>query len=52
MFLHLFAVATTVDEVIDALLHPEQLPMPDKMQAVLLSSRFGGEVPPEMKLSE
>lgn len=43
LFLQLFTVATSVDEVIAALNCTEERIMPDKMQEALLSARFGGE---------
>jgi TIGR00730 family protein len=52
LFLNLFTVASDVEEAIDALLHPRQLSMPDKIESVLLSSRFGGEVPPDTFLGK
>ena len=52
LFLQLFMVASDVDEAIDALLNPRQLSLPDKIESVLLSSRFGGEVPAETVLGK
>ena len=52
LFLHLFAVVDSVDDAIRALLEPEKLPMPDKLESVLLSTRFGGETPPGLELSK
>ena len=43
LFLQLFTVAKSVDEVIAALNCTEERIMPDKMQEALLSARFGGE---------
>lgn len=45
LFLHLYTVAKSVDEVIRALNEPEKRIMPDKMQEALLSARFGGKPP-------
>lgn len=52
LFLQLFSVAADVDGAIEALLHPQQLSLPDKIESVLLSSRFGGDVPPETVLGK
>ena len=52
LFLRLFTVACDEDAVTEALLHPADLQMPDKLEEVLLSSRFGGKVPPETVLGE
>ena len=49
LFLHLYTVAKSVDEVIRALKEPEKRIMPDKMQEALLSARFGGK--PRVKLN-
>lgn len=48
LFLKLYAVTDSVDGVIAALESEGDLPMPDKMQEVLLSTRFGGKIPPEV----
>lgn len=41
LFLELFKVAHTIEEVLDALHSPTPSVMPDKMQEALLSARFG-----------
>lgn len=48
LFLGLYTVAQHVDEVIRALYDDTASPMPDKMKEVLLSSRFGGNIPPDL----
>lgn len=48
LFLGLYKVVTDVDGAIEALRESELPDMPDKMQEVLLSTRFGGEIPPEL----
>ena len=48
LFLGLYTVVTDVDGAIKALLESELPEMPDKLQEVLLSTRFGGEIPPEL----
>ena len=49
LFLSLYRVALTVDEVIRALNEPDSTPLPDKIKEALLSSRFAGKVPPSLR---
>ena len=48
LFLGLVSVVDSVDGVIEALRCSSAQTMPDKIQEVLLSTRFGGEIPPEL----
>ncbi|MBR5948937.1 MAG: TIGR00730 family Rossman fold protein [Clostridia bacterium] len=52
LFLRLYTVAKSVNEVIAALKNPEARIMPDKMQEALLSARFSGRERPEIKLED
>lgn len=49
LFLGLVSVVDSVDGVIEALRCSSAHTMPDKIQEVLLSARFGGEIPPELR---
>ncbi len=49
LFLSLYRTVDTVDGVIEALRTPDSAPLPDKMKEVLLSSRFAGKVPENLK---
>lgn len=50
LFLKLFTVVDSVDGVIEALRSDDDVILPDKMQEVLLSSRFAGKVPENLDL--
>jgi len=52
LFLNLYTVVKSVDEVIGTLRQPEQRLMPDKMQEALLSARFGTSDKPDVSLDD
>lgn len=52
LFLHLYTVATSVEDAILALKQPAERIMPDKMQEAMLTARFGMSLPPQVKLDD